>query len=74
MVTVALNHENIGKNLQKKSNIGLFILQYDGNIDKYDWNEIHFQPEAKDWKKCEANNISITLNVLFKPHNKEEIK
>ena len=63
VVIVALNHENIGKNPQKKSKIRPFIHQYDESIDQYDWNEIHFQPEAKDWKKCEANNILIALNV-----------
>ena len=27
----------------------------------------------EDWKKFEVNNKEIALNILFAPHNKEEI-
>ena len=43
-------------------------------IGKYDWKEIWFFTEPKDWKKFKSNKKSITLNVLFSPNNREEIK
>ena len=28
----------------------------------------------KDWEKCESNNKTISLNILFVPYNTEEIR
>ena len=33
-----------------------------------------FSPHSKDWKKIESNNKSIALNILYVPHNSEEIR
>ena len=60
--TTALNHESIGKNHQRTSKKRQFINQYD-------WKEINFSSEAKDWKKFERNSKSDALNVLFSPNN-----
>ena len=62
-----LNHEKINKNSQRISDIKPFI-------DRYEWNEIKFPAEVKNWKKFEANNKTITCNVLFSQNKKEQIK
>lgn len=41
-------------------------------IGIYDWEEINFTSEAKDWESFEKNNKSIARNVFFPIHNKEE--
>ena len=45
-ITVALNHEEIKKNLQGISKIIPFI-------DQYNWKDIEFPSQLKDWKKFE---------------------
>ena len=40
----------------------------------YKWKEISFPSHQKGWKKFELNNKLIALNILYKPHNTEEIK
>ena len=42
--------------------------------NQYNWNEIAFPSNGKDWKKFELNNKSIVLNILYVPHNTEKIK
>ena len=66
-ITVALSHQNIGRNLQR-------ILEIKSFFNQYNWKEIHFPSHEKDWKKFEQNNKTITLNILFIPHNTEEIR
>ena len=56
-VTVALNHEQIKNNPERISKIKPFINQYN-------WNDIDFPSQGKGWKKSEANNKSIALNIL----------
>ena len=65
-VTVALNHDKIKKDPQRVSKIKSFI-------DKYDWNEIDFPSTSKDWKKCELNNESIALKILYVQHKTRKI-
>ena len=43
-------------------------------IDQYNCKEINFPSNKKDWKKFELNNKSIVLNILFVPHNTEQIR
>ena len=66
-VTAALNHENIGKHLERISKIRSFIEQYE-------CREIHFPAKAKDWKNFETNNKIKDFNILFLPKNREEIR
>ena len=66
-VTVALNHEQIKDHPERISKIKAFI-------DKYDWKEIDFPSQGKDWKKFESNNKSVALNILYVPHNTEKIR
>ena len=62
-VTVALNYEQTGDHPERISKIKPFI-------GKYDWKEIDFPSQGKDWKKSESNNKSIALNILYVLHNK----
>ena len=66
-LTIALNYEQIKKNPQRISKIKPFI-------DQYNWKEIYFPSHRKDWKKFESNNKSISLNILYVPHNTKEIR
>ena len=65
-VTVSLNHDKINRDPQRISKIKPFIEQYN-------WNDIDFPSTDKDWKKFELNNESITLNILYVPHNTRKI-
>ena len=56
--TVALNHEEIKRHLQRISKIKPFI-------NKYNWNEIKYPSKIHDWKTFEKNNRSIALLILF---------
>ena len=66
-LTVALNHEQIKKDQQRITKIKPFI-------DQYNWKEIDFQSHGKDWNEFEKNNKRIALNILYVPHNTEEIR
>ena len=48
-ITVALNHQNIENHSEKISNIEPFI-------NLYNWEDINFPSQQKDWKKSEQNN------------------
>ena len=66
-LTVALNREQIKSNPERISNIKCFI-------DQYNWKEIDFPTSPNLWKKCESNNESIALNILYVPRNTQEIR
>ena len=66
-ISVALNHERIGKNPQRISKIKPFI-------DQHNWKEIDFPSCSKDWKKFESNNKSIALIILYVPHKTKKIR
>ena len=57
-VTVALNHEEIKKGLQRITKIKAFI-------NEYIWEGINFLSEKDNWKKIQKNNVTIALNVLY---------
>ena len=65
-LTVVLNYQNIKKNPQRIANIEPFI-------DLYNWKEIDFPSQGKDWKKFESKNKSIALNILYVSHNTKKI-
>ena len=66
-LTAALNYKNIKIHPERISNLKPFVGQYD-------WKEIDFPSEQKDWRSFELNNASIALNILFVPHNTEKIR
>ena len=35
---------------------------------------IEFRSHSKDWRKCECNNKTIALNILYVPYKTEEIR
>ena len=57
-VTVALNHQEIGKNVERITKIKLFI-------NKYKWKGTHFPLGKDDWKKIEKSNVTIALNDFY---------
>ena len=65
-ITVTLNHKQIKKDPQRITKIKPFI-------DQYNWKEINFPSNKKDWNEFEKNNKTIALNILYIPHNPKEI-
>ena len=44
-------------------------------IDEYNWKDIKFPSNLKDWKKFEQNNNNtIALNILFVPHSAKLVR
>ena len=66
-LTVALNHGKIKNYLDRIKNIEPFI-------DPYNWDEINFPSDQKDWKEFESNNKSIALNILYVSHNTKKTR
>ena len=56
-VTVALNHAEIKKYLQRITKNKLFI-------NKCNWERINFSSGKVDWKKFEKENVTMALNFL----------
>ena len=65
-VTLALNLDKIKRDPKRISKIKPFI-------DQYNWKDINFPSNSKDWRKLELNN-EIALNVLYVPHNTRKIQ
>ena len=57
-VTVALNHDKIGKHPERIKKIKLFT-------NKYNWERINFLSEKDNWKKIEKNNLTIAFNFFY---------
>ena len=66
-ITVALNHQKIRNDLERISNIKIFI-------DNYNWKGIDIPAGVKDWEKFEKNNKEVALNILYVPLNTKEIR
>ena len=62
----ALNYQTIEKDPQRISKLKPYI-------NKYNWEEIDFPSEPKDWTKFERNNKTIALNVLYVQYNTKTI-
>ena len=67
-VTIALNHKEIGKNLDR---ISQKLIEH---IPKNNWDYIDFPATISDYKIFEKNNEDIALNILYVPNNTEEIR
>ena len=61
--TVALNCEEIGRHLERVSNIKPFI-------NKHNWEGIKYLSGKDDLGKFEKNNSSVALDVLYKKEMK----
>ena len=57
-ITVALNHQKIGNNPERISNIKPFI-------DNYNWKGIDFPAGVKDWEKFEKKIIKKLLLISY---------
>ena len=65
--TLALNFEKINKDPQRISKIKPFI-------ENYNWNDINFPANKKDWNRFEVNNENVALNILYVPFNTKKIE
>ena len=61
-ITIALNHEEIGKDPQR-------ISKLIPHIHKYNWDGIDFPAGKNEWKTFERNNKDIALNILSVLYN-----
>ena len=66
-IVIALNYHNIDNNPQRISNLLPFIASYN-------WLNIDFPAGHKDYSTFEKDNMDIVLNILFVPHNMQEIR
>ena len=66
-ITAALNYRNIGNHPERISKIKPFI-------NNYNWKDIEFPSNSKDWRRFECNNKAIALNILFVPINTKETR
>ena len=57
-VTLALNHEEIGKKSERNSKIKLFI-------NKYNMKGINYHLGKDVWRRFEKNNLTIVVNVIY---------
>ena len=64
-IIAALKHQNIDHYPERISKLKPFI-------NNYNWKDIEFPSHSKDWRKCECNNKTIALNVLFVPYNERK--
>ena len=66
-ITAELNYQNIDSHLERISKLKPFI-------NNYNWKDIEYPSHSKDWRKCECNNKTIALNILYVPYNTKQIK
>ena len=66
-ISIALNHEQILKNLQRITKTKPFI-------NKYNWKDTNFSLHREDWNTFEKNNKSIALNIFYVPYNTKQIR
>ena len=59
-IIASLHHNNIDHHPERISNLRPFI-------NNYNWKDIAFPVNSKDWRKFECNNKTIALNVLYVP-------
>ena len=59
------NQKKIGDHPERINKIMPFIT-------KYNWNNINFTSQRKDWERFEKDNTDIALNILSVPRNKKK--
>ena len=64
---IALNYRNIYNNPQRISNLIPFI-------PNYNWYNIDLLAGHQDYSEFEKNNTDIALNILYIPHDMQEIR
>ena len=63
-IIAALNHHNINNHPERISKLKPFI-------DNYNWKDIEFPSNSKDWRKFECDNKTIALNIFYVPYKKK---
>ena len=66
-IIAALNHHNINNHPERISKLKPFI-------DNYNWKDIEFPSNSKDWRKFECNTKTIALNIFLCTLQKENIR
>ena len=66
-IIAALNHHNINNHPERISKLKPFI-------DNYNWKDIEFPSNSKDWRRFECNNKTIALNIFLCTLQKENIR
>ena len=66
-ITLALNFDKISNHLERVAKLKSFI-------DNYNWNNINFPSNRKDWNRFEVNNENIALNILYVPFKTRKIE
>ena len=65
-IVASIHNEEIDNHPERISK----LTPYNNN---YDWTDINFPSEQKDWNKFEKNNKDVSLNVLSARHSKKKI-
>ena len=66
-IMAVLNHNKIPNHLERIADLMPFF-------DQYNWKDIEFPSNTKDWKKFQQNNKTIALNILFFKYNTKQIE
>ena len=66
-ITLALNFDKISNHPERVAKVKSFI-------DNYNWNNINFPSNRKDWNRFEVNNKNIALNILYVPFKTRKYK
>ena len=66
-ITAALNLSRINNHPEKISKLRSFI-------DNYNWKDIGFPSNSKNYKKFEQNNKTIALNIVYVQYNTTQIR
>ena len=61
------NHDN--KCFQYATTLALNFNKIKPFIENYNWNDINFPANKKDWNRFEVNNKNVALNILYVPFN-----
>ena len=66
-ITASLIHKKMNSHPERISKLKPFI-------NNYNWDNIQFPPNKKDYNRFEINNESTALNILHIQRNTENIK
>ena len=66
-ISAALNYQNIDCHPER-------ISKHEPFINNYNWKDIEYPSHSKDWRKCECNNKTIALNIIYVPYDTKQIK
>ena len=65
-IVAALHHQEIDHHSERIKKLAPYV-------NNYNWKDINFPAEKKDWKTFERNNKDIALNILSVPFNEKKL-